>query len=229
MRIGQSAGKSYAYLLGVYLGDGCVTTQGGKLVFKLNTIDEDFALATQTAIREIGLDAAIYKHEVKKSSKPNYALWCGCEGFAERLRIVTNNKTVLPIPWDREWSLDEKKAFIVGLMDSEGFVAEKSKHKTGRAYYMGFKSCDVWVLDFIRLLQSVGLKIGKVQTEKPYKPGYKAPTRFHIKMQSWVDSGMRFNIKRKQDRVDRWALTEPYSERSRYPRKLTSETIRQTP
>lgn len=24
---GQSAGKSYAYLLGVYLGDGCVTKE----------------------------------------------------------------------------------------------------------------------------------------------------------------------------------------------------------
>lgn len=224
MTIGQSASKSYAYLLGVYLGDGCVTTQGGKLVFKVNTIDEDFALAVQNALKDIGCKSAIYKYGVKKSSKPNYSLWCGDQELCKNLRIDCAGKTRFPV-----FTLQQSAhAFIEGLMDSEGFVAEKTENKTGRAYYMGFKSCDVWIPDFIRLLQSVGLKIGKTQTEKPVKPHYKAPTRFHIKMQSWVDSGMRFNIKRKQDRVDRWASTVPYSERSRFPRKLTSETSRQT-
>lgn len=223
MELGQSAGKSYAYLLGVYLGDGCVTTQGGKLVFKVNTIDEDFALAIQKALKDIGCKSAIYKYEVKKSSKPNYSLWCGDQELCKNLRIDCAGKARFPVFTTPQ----SEHSFIEGLMDSEGFVAEKTENKTGRAYYMGFKSCDVWIPEFIRLLQSVGLKIGKRQTEKPVKPHYKAPTRFHIKMQSWVDSGMRFNIKRKQDRVDRWASTVPYSERSRYPRKLTSETIRQ--
>lgn len=227
MTIGQSAGKSYAYLLGVYLGDGCVTTQGRrskKMAFKLNTIDEDFALATKAALKVLGYESKIYKHEVEKSSKPNHSLWCGDQELCAMLRLDTSSKAHLPTLG----SAEETKALIVGLMDSEGFVAEKTENKTGRAYYMGYKSCDVWVPRFIRMLQSVGLRIGKRQTEKPVKPHYKAPTRFHIKMQSWVDSGMRFNIKRKQDRVDRWASTVPYSERSRFPRKLTSETSRQT-
>ena len=226
MTIGQSAGKSYAYLLGVYLGDGCVTTHQGRLVFRLNTIDEDFALATKAALeivstRKVGL----CKHSVEKSNNANYAIRCGDEDLCKRLRKETGNKSFLPSWYLNDWSDEMRKAFIVGLMDSEGFVAE-GKYKTGRSHYMGFKSCDVWVPHFIEMLQSEGLKIGKVQTERPYKPGYKPATRFSISMQSWVDSGMRFNIKRKQDRVDRWAATEPYSERSRYPRKLTSETAR---
>jgi len=222
--IGREAGKSFAYLVGVYLGDGCVTRQGGKMVFKLNTIDEDFALAVKDAIEDVnGGQAKIYKHDVSKSSKPNYALWCGNQMFAMRLELLGNHKLALPDGIE-EMPLDHKKAFIVGLMDSEGFVAEKTNHKTGRAYYIGFKSCDPWVVDLVRLMQSVGLKIGKVSKCPPYKDGHKTPTRFHIKMQSWVDAGMRFNIKRKQDRVDRWASTVPYSERKLYPRKLTSET-----
>ena len=84
-------------------------------------------------------------------------------------------------------------AFIVGLMDSEGFVAGNSNH-TGRRYYMGFKSCDVWVPEFVQILNSVGILVGKIGIEKPLKPGYKTPRRFAIKMQSWVDSGARFNI-----------------------------------
>lgn len=221
--IGREAGKSFkslAYLLGVYLGDGCVTTQGGKQVFKLNTIDEDFALATKAAVEDLGGKASIYKYEVSKSSKPNHSLWCSTEHICRNLVVMTDSKKCLP----GFMSDDEAKAFIVGLMDSEGFVAEKTEGKTGRAYYMGFKSCDVWVPDFIRLLQSVGIQIGKVSECPPYRAHYKTPTRFHIKMQSWVDSGMRFNIKRKQERVDRWASTVPYTERKRFPRKLTSET-----
>lgn len=229
MTIGKEAGKSFAYLVGVYLGDGCITDgPSGRPVFRLNTIDEDFAQAVKAAILDVydpETDPYICKHEVKKSSKPNYALWCGSQRLCEALKAEAGGKT-FPVSLEK-WSDDEKKAFIVGLMDSEGFVAKQTNNHTGRAYYMGFKSCDSWVPELIKLMQSVGLKLGKRQIEAPYKPHYKAPTRFHIKMQSWVDSGMRFNIKRKQERVDRWAATEPYSERSVYPRKLTSETTRQ--
>ena len=224
MTIGQSAGKSYAYLLGVYLGDGCVSVdERGYMMFRVNTIDEDFALAIKSALHDVSQsNVTINKQIVKKSSKPNYALTCCDQGLCKALLLATGDKDHLP----EAVALVYPREFIVGLMDSEGFVAEKTQNKTGRAYYMGFKSCDVWVPDFVRLVQSVGLKIGKVSKCPPYRPHYKEPTRFHIKMQSWVDSGMRFNIKRKQDRVDRWAATEPYSERSRFPRKLTSETLR---
>lgn len=222
MKIGQSAGKSYAYLLGVFLGDGCVTVNAGYPVFRLNTIDEDFALATKAALRDFtDRSVSIHKHEVKKSSKPNYSLRCGDPEICAHLVEVTHSKRAIP-DFVHEWDNGLKLAFIVGLMDSEGFVGANS-NPTNRRFYMGFKSCDVWVPEFIRLLQSVGIRIGKVQTEEPRKPGYKPPTRFTIKMQSWIDSGARFNIARKQDRVDQWAEAGPYERRATKPRRLTSE------
>lgn len=226
--IGQSAGKSYAYLLGVYLGDGCVTTGRGYLRFRLNTIDMDFALAVKKAICDLSSYAVtVNVHAVRASKKPNVSLACGDPALCERLMAETDGKMTLPsvvFGWPVEW----QREVIAGLMDSEGFVARKTNATTGRSYYMGFKSCDVWVPDFIRLLQGVGIRVGKVSQEKPRKPGYKTPTRFAIKMQSWVDSGCRFNIARKQERVDEWNRTEPYTQRSYRPRRLTSETTRQT-
>jgi len=232
MKIGQSAGKSYAYLLGVYLGDGCVTTQlstnSGKevkryLVFRLNTIDEDFAEATKLALLEFtDRPIGIHKHEVSKSSRPNYALRCGDPEICKHLVDVTEDKTKIP-SFVSDWSREDKIAFIVGLMDSEGFVAA-NKNPTNRKYYMGFKSCDVWVPDFVKIIEGVGLKIGKVSQEKPRKSWYKTPTRFHIKMQSWVDSGARFHISRKQDRVDEWASAGAYTKRAKNPRRLSPET-----
>lgn len=222
--IGQSAGKSFAYLLGAYLGDGCVTkmSNGRYEVFKLNTIDVDFANAVEAALIECGAPSvSVSKHEVKTSKNPNHSLQCRCEAITKQLVSLTSAKQSLPDM--AEWSRDEKIAFVVGLMDSEGFVAANS-NTTNRRFYMGFKSCDVWVPDFVRLLQELGIRVGKIAQEVPRKAGYKVPTRFAIKMQSWIDSGARFNIARKQNRVDEWASAGAYE--CRKPRRLASETTR---
>lgn len=232
MKIGQSAGKSYAYLLGVFLGDGCVTQQrstnsGQEVksypVFRLNTIDEDFAEATKAALSEFtDRPISIHKYAVSKSSKPNYSLRCGDPKIALHLVEVTDGKSRIPdVVFG--WSKEDKLSFIAGLMDSEGFVAA-NRNTTNRRFYMGFKSCDVWVPEFVKILESVGIKVGKVSTEEPRKPGYKTPTRFTIKMQSWADSGARFNICRKQQRVDEWALAGAYERRALHPRRLSPTT-----
>lgn len=221
--IGQSAGKTYAYLLGVYLGDGCVTTSGyTSTVFRLNTIDKDFAEATADALEDLtGSRPSIREHAVKKG-RNNFAMTHACRDLCDRLVTDTNNKLEIP-SYVFAWDGDLKRQFTIGLMDSEGFVAAGTGKHTGRRFYMGFKSCDAWFNDFVRIIQSIGIKIGKIGVEKPRKEGYKTPRRFTVKMQSWVDSGCRFNIARKQDRVDEWAATVPYSQRSRYPRKVSSE------
>ncbi len=227
--IGQEAGKDFAYILGVYLGDGAVTLwrspgKSDRLIFRLNTIDQDFAQATRTALSRLSdYKVSLSCHAVSKSSKPNHALALGDRALCERLVADTEKKRIIPsyvLGWPRELKL----AFVVGLMDSEGFVAANGNH-TGRRFYMGFKSCDPWILDFVSLLQSVGIVIGKIGVEKPLKPGYKTPRRFAIKMQSWVDSGARFNIARKQRRVDEWAAAEPDPRGLRFGAKSTPETI----
>jgi hypothetical protein len=207
------ASKSFAYVLGVYLGDGAVTLwrmegKSDRLLFRLNTIDEDFAEATKAALADLSdYKVSLSCHPVPKSRNPNWALALGDRALCERLIADTKRKSIIP-PYVFDWPRETKLPFIVGLMDSEGFVAGNSNH-TGRRFYMGFKSCDVWVPEFVRILNSVGILVGKIGIEKPLKPGYKTPRRFAIKMQSWVDSGARFNIARKQERVDEWAATTP--------------------
>jgi hypothetical protein len=147
---------------------------------------------------------------VKKGSN-NFAMTHACRELCEKLVADTNDKTAIPA-YVFGWPDDLKREFVAGLMDSEGFV---SMNTAGTAY-MGFKSCDVWFADFVRILQSVGVQIGKIGVEQPRKPGYKTPRRFTAKMQSWVDSGCRFKIQRKQRRVDAWA--------SRAQVKVSSET-----
>lgn len=229
MMIGQSAGKDYAYLLGVFLGDGCVTRPSSRSApdrrcFKLNTIDEDFALATKQALESLtSAPVSICRHPVSKSSKDNFSLYCGCDDLCHAMVADTASKQQIPdYVWS--WEKPQKLAFIGGLMDSEGFVAEHKKNPTNRRFHMGFKSTDVWARDFARLLEQTGIRVGKFTVEKPRKAGYRTPVRFVIKMQSWVDSGAKFVILRKQRRVDEWASRGAYEMRALRPRRSASET-----
>jgi hypothetical protein len=229
--IGQSAGKSFAYLLGVYLGDGCVTRAPARkrfvTVFRLNSIDPDFVEATKAALINLGCGRVwTSTHPVKKSVKPNHSLTAKADDICAALVSATNAKASLP-QMDG-WSRDEKLALVSGLMDSEGFVAATA-NPTNRRYYMGFKCCERWVPDFQALLDSLGIRSGKLGTEVPRREGYRVPMRFTIKMQSWIDSGAQFNIARKQQRVNEWGSAGAYEHRAKFPRRLTSETIRQTP
>ena len=229
--IGQSAGKDFSYLLGVYLGDGCVTSPStrslpDKRCFKLNTIDQDFADTTKAALSNLTGRLVSISYRQVVGGRPQYQLYCGDSDLSAALERDTLKKTVIPeYVW--MWPRENIMAFVIGLMDSEGFVGANG-NPTNRRFYMGYKSCDPWVPDFIRLLQNIGIRIGKVQQEEPYKPGYKPATRFTVKMQSWIDSGCRFNIARKQKRVDEWAEAGPYERRARFPRRSTSEAIRST-
>ncbi len=218
--IGQDAGKAFAYVLGVYLGDGCVYTwraarKSDRLMFRLNTIDEEFARTTAAALSLLSdYTVTVGTHAVSKSSKPNWYLALGDRALCQRLLDETERKRIIPAyVW--EWSREHKLAFIAGLMDSEGFVALQTAATGNRKIYMGYKSCDPWVPDFIRILQSVGILIGKIGHDTI--PSGKVARRFTVKMRSWVDSGARFNIQRKQRRVDEWAA------------KAASETLCRAP
>lgn len=229
MKIGQSAGKSFAYVLGVYLGDGCVTKDQGYERFRLNTIDLDFAQATAVALDSLGKYRSIingpYHDKRFSNSRPQWQLYYGGTELCATLKELTQSKQQLPESIFSA-SREDRLAFIAGLMDSEGFVAEGKQNPTNRRFYMGFRCCDIWIRDFVRLLEGVGIKISDFSAEKPYKDGYKVPFRFTIKMQSWIDSGAYFAIQRKQQRVLEWVSMPAYAMRT--ARRLASETTRQT-
>jgi hypothetical protein len=227
MEIGQSAGKSYAYLLGVYMGDGCVYYVRGRRSgrFVMSAIDGDFVDATAEALKEVVGGPVWTKWYDTKGGRPRKTLIKTARDLCATLVADTEGKTKIP-DYVFSWPKENRLAFIAGLMDSEGFVAVQNGSPTPRGTYMGFKACGEWVRQFVRVLEITGIRVGKVSDCPPLKAHYKVPTRFTIKMQSWIDAGGYFTIKRKQERVEAWAAFEPYTQRSRFPRRLSSETLR---
>lgn len=228
----QSAGKDYAYLLGVYICDGSVSVSDtGHHAFTLNgVVDSDFAEATAAALRNLGYNPSVNSFPARRKSQKDYqVVYCGCHELAKQMKDDTDTKQKIPeyvFDWDRELI----GQVVIGMFDSEAYVA-KTKAPTKQGYavtnrymQMGFKSTMPWHGDFLRLLAMVGVRHGKLCWEKPRKEGYRKPWYIRIKMQSFVDSGLRFNIARKQNRVDEWASVPAYATRKRNPRRSTSQT-----
>lgn len=203
-KIGQSAGKTWAYLLGVYLGDGCVYNHQGYLAFRLNSIDKDFVEAAQSAIHELSdrktqLHGPYMDKRFPKAAA-HWELRSGDVRLCEALREETKDKKEIP-SWLFAASRDERLAFIAGVMDSEGFCSVNVEKRVG---LLGIKTTDIWFDDFLRLTQSVGIVHGKIGIEEPRKPHYGVPRRVSFSLVSWVNSGAYFTIGRKQRKVGEW-------------------------
>lgn len=200
----QFAGKMkpLAYIAGVYLGDGWMgrLKKYNRWDFRLNTIDNDFAEATAKAMFELtGRKPKIHIYPVSKSSKPNHSITFGCKDLFF-LIDATAYKTCIP-DFVKKANREEKLEFVAGIMDSEGYVAKRQKDN---ALTLGLKATGNWMYEFQALMQSLGVQVGKIGKE--LLPSGKTAIRFHFNILSWIKSGCYFNISRKQNRINKWAL-----------------------
>lgn len=218
-----------AYLFGVYLGDGNVTKHR---YFRMNVKDREFAEAVGECLARVeGCQASIKEYATKRKDRPDtkyanhFELFATAPDLCQKLESLTCQKGKIP-DYIFTAPRSEKLYFIAGIMDSEGYVGEinrskdpTQKTKTNRRFYIGIKSTDLWIPQFKELLESVGVKTGKIGVEENKKlPNRKPSQRFHINIDSWVAAGCFFIIKRKQERIDLFKSAEPYTMRSKHPR-----------
>ena len=201
---GQSAGKSFAYILGVYIGDGCITRPKNKpnvsYTFRLDVIDKDFAVKFKEELEELGCKTKFREYE--RNSKPCYIVETRNKDLTKKLLEETNHKKLVP-EYINKWSKEEKLSFISGIMDSEGFISKRKKiMKSGLpSFQLGIKM-DYEILKQIKpIMQSVGFKIGKyTMTLKKWCTNIQT-AELSINLKSWIESGAHFNIERKEDKV----------------------------
>lgn len=200
--IRKSAGKikALSYLIGVYLGDGCIMYYPKKKYyrFRLNTIDKDFAEATIEAINVLtGRQYKISCHPVKKSNNLNYAVSALCDFYW--IKYLCENKNKIPdFIWDS--NKECKLELIAGIMDSEGYCSNGTKGRKS----LGLKATDKWIMDFYKLMINIGVITGKQGLE--LLPSGKTSIRYHFNIKSFYDCGCYFKIYRKQKRINEWLL-----------------------
>lgn len=220
----ENLSKELAYLLGVYLTDGCISHYSDKYAeyatFSLSVIDKDFVEFVLECMKKfnpscksiISIVQPKERHwsdgRISKCQK-QYRTGIGFTKFSDFFENQTGKKHHIPlIIWDS--SLQIKRWFIAGIMDGDGWISRterKNYKKHWKGKYGGFqyrigigKAKYGWIHEFEKLLQKMGVKTLKkeIRMDK-YR---KIPmVRFGINIDSFVKNGLFFTIKRKQDRV----------------------------
>lgn len=207
---GQSAGKNFAYVLGVYLGDGCITKPKAhpsyNYVFRLEVMDEDFALATKKALESLGCKTN-YRDSIQERYRQgkSFVVETRNTELTKTLREDTKCKEIIP-DYVFKWGNDNKLAFISGLMDSEGFVSKRTKLLSNGlpSFMLGIKMDFNILKQFKPILQSVGIKPGKYTLTKPKWITNIQTANLTLNLQSWINSGAYFNIQRKNEKVEQY-------------------------
>jgi hypothetical protein len=196
--------KELSYLLGVFLGDGSISQ---KRTFELQTIDRDFAEYTQARMFVCGKNNPTLK-EVGRLTSAGKIVYRASLHDAEFCRVIRRfcpDKESLPREF-YSWPWTIQKELIEGLMDSEGYVSKYNEHLAGihTVYQMsvGIGAKNGWLKELHSFLREKGWKIGEITTSI-LKDG-NGFFKFHFNKSDFLSRDLKFNIQRKQSRLDAW-------------------------
>jgi hypothetical protein len=204
--------KWYAYLLGVYLGDGSIQTDGRT--FCLQAIDRDFVEKTGKALSNLSCSAVRVVELPRKTTGGNqvFAVYCSDKNLVERLKKDTDNRLHIPLDIDK-WPKQLRLEFISGLLDSEGYVSMTNQHTYNGCnvfnMVIGIGATDPWLYEIHDHLRISGVKVGKITRER-LKSG-KIFLKFAINKRSFIAYGLFFSIERKQSRIEKYKKLFPGS------------------
>lgn len=208
--------KDYAYIIGVFLGDGSIGTD--KRTFCLQSIDKDFCETTEKSILKMTYSTPriVQMNRLTTAKRIVWGLYLTDVSLCKQLKEITKNRTELP-EYVYTWSDENKKALIAGLLDSEGYVSKGKIHYSGEHEVcnltIGIGACDKWLKQLYTLCSMMGIKVGSITTEQlSYNKEF---YRFIFNKKSFISSGLYFTIKRKQERIEEYKRLFPGSTTTR--------------
>nr|DAP50660.1 MAG TPA: LAGLIDADG DNA endonuclease family [Caudoviricetes sp.] len=196
---GQSAEKNYAYLLGLYFGDGHIEKRSdNNYIFTLQAIDKDFVEYT-AKILSIVTQRDVKVTEIKRKTSANNIVYSCTVGniYFKDIYEDTYCKQVVP-PYVFEWEKECQLAFLEGIMDSDGYMSARTNGSNWN-FECGYRTTFAWALSIKKVFSLVGIETKKI-IEIPQKAPKKDIYGFRINLKSLAQSDFKFNLQRKQNR-----------------------------
>jgi len=211
--------EDLAYVLGVYLGDGSITSNGRA--FTLQVIDKDFAERVRDTLNRILPVCHVdFRERNRKTNTGNtvYAVTISNVEFCRYLKEYTGYEKHLPSDFDK-WEERVQKALIVGLLDSEGSVGIGRDHvrfdgQRVCCFIVSVGSADPWSEELHAFLMNNGYKVGKIIRET-MKSG-RINSKFQFNKKSFIEKGLYFTIARTQARIEEYKKMFPGSTTKRH-------------
>ena len=174
--------KMNPYLLGVLLGDGCLTSpQKGKLVFCKGLEDKEIAARLEEEGLKVELDRVEYGREkaeacteeprtssIRETRRSSFAYWVVID--EEQFMAVKSYGLLYKRGWEKfipnwyKWApLEYRLALAQGLMDTDGYASSE-----GRGAHVEYStSSEQLAKDAVHLFRSLGYIVKLTKKESP--------------------------------------------------------------
>ena len=200
--------KDKAYLIGVYLGDGCCH-KSKSYGFTIISADKDVIERTCNIVSKL-LRKECYVQEIKPNQTQLYRFRVYSKRLFEILTSQTNKKSEIP---QSIINSDKKiiSEFIAGLMDTDGYISTGTNKFGWQRFSLGFTNSGKWTDQFITILKNSGVKVGKKTLKKKYRSlKEKDCYQININLRSFVENELYFNCQRKQSLLEKYKVNVKY-------------------
>lgn len=161
----------FCYLTGACLGDGCLYYGKNTYQFSITSEDIDFCETCQDRCDSVFGKRGRIK-TINKGDQYSYSQLVVCsKDIVSYLLELTDNRHKIPVD---ELGLNDEKnliQFLLGVMDSDGWVCKVMPADGYPRYRVGFKNIKLWTSQIKDMLSSVGVKTGAMQKRKNYRYG----------------------------------------------------------
>ncbi len=152
---------NFSYLLGSLFGDGCLYIGKNTYQFSITSEDYDFCEKCQIIVNELFGKSGRIK-TVKKNNRISYYQLVICsKDIVYFLKDLTENKTKIPTFIYK--NKENKKSFIQGLMDSDGWISKVNASDGYIRYRVGFNNISEWTNEFKDMFSGLGVRTGKMR------------------------------------------------------------------
>ena len=195
----------FCYLTGACLGDGCLYYGKGSYQFSITSEDVDFCETCQDKCKSVfGKSGNI--RTINKNGKYSYSQLVVCsKDIVSFLLDLTDNRCRIPID---ELNLNNKSnlaQFLLGVMDSDGWVCKVMPADGHPRYRVGFKNVQLWTAQIKEMLSSMGVKTGVMQKRENYRYGQKNKDSYTFSINTRdYSSILDFKVLRKQKILDEY-------------------------
>ena len=146
------------YLLGAFLGDGCAYIGKSAYQFSITSEDEDFCIKCQNICQKLINKSGKIRVVFKENRVSYYQLVICSKELVLFLIEQTKNKSMIPmIVYD---NTENKRCFLRGIMDADGWISRVQPDDGYTRYRVGFKNIFNFTSDIFGLFRDCNIRTG---------------------------------------------------------------------
>lgn len=201
-KLSEEKACDLCYLIGAFMGDGCIYIRNNNYQFSITSSDIDFCQICSKICEKLFNKSGNIKTINNKRNEYSYSqLVCCSKNICHLIKDLTCNKTTVPKIVQNDTLT--KRGFIQGVMDADGWISKVSASDGYIRYRIGFKNTAYWTKQINDIIKSLEVRVGivnKSESHRYYKKN-KDSFVFSINTEDYCKK-IGFRIARKQKLVE---------------------------